>query len=88
VDGEEITAQGVDTNRIRRRIGIVYQSFNLFPHMTVLRNITLASREALGTDRAEAEKKPAPYWNVSGSWTSKTSTLTGSRAASSSGSPS
>jgi polar amino acid transport system ATP-binding protein len=56
VDGEEITAQGVDTNRIRRRIGIVYQSFNLFPHMTVLRNITLAPREALGIDRAEAEK--------------------------------
>ena len=56
VDGEEITARGVDTNRIRRRIGIVYQSFNLFPHMTVFRNITLAPREALGTDRAEAEK--------------------------------
>jgi polar amino acid transport system ATP-binding protein len=56
VEGEEITAQGVDANRIRRRIGIVYQSFNLFPHMTVLRNITLAPREALGTDRAEAEK--------------------------------
>jgi polar amino acid transport system ATP-binding protein len=56
VDGEEITAKGVDANRIRRRIGIVYQSFNLFPHMTVLRNITLAPREALGTDRAEAEK--------------------------------
>jgi polar amino acid transport system ATP-binding protein len=56
VDGEEITAQGVDTNRIRRGIGIVYQSFNLFPHMTVLRNITLAPREALKTDRAEAEK--------------------------------
>ena len=56
VEGEEITAQGVDANRIRRRIGIVYQSFNLFPHMTVLRNITLAPREALETDRAEAEK--------------------------------
>jgi polar amino acid transport system ATP-binding protein len=56
VEGEEITAEGVDANRIRRRIGIVYQSFNLFPHMTVLRNITLAPREALGTDRAEAEK--------------------------------
>jgi polar amino acid transport system ATP-binding protein len=56
VEGEEITAAGVDTNRIRRRIGIVYQSFNLFPHMTVLRNITLAPREALGTGRAEAEK--------------------------------
>jgi polar amino acid transport system ATP-binding protein len=56
VEGEEITAAGVDTNRIRRGIGIVYQSFNLFPHMTVLRNITLAPREALGTDHAEAEK--------------------------------
>ena len=56
VEGEEITAQGVDTNRIRRGIGIVYQSFNLFPHMTVLRNITLAPREALGTSRIEAEK--------------------------------
>jgi len=56
VEGEEITARGVDANRIRRRIGIVYQSFNLFPHMTVLRNITLAPREALGTNRAEAEK--------------------------------
>jgi polar amino acid transport system ATP-binding protein len=56
VEGEEITARGVDANRIRRRIGIVYQSFNLFPHMTVLRNITLAPREALGTNRIEAEK--------------------------------
>jgi polar amino acid transport system ATP-binding protein len=56
VEGEEITAAGVDTNRIRRGIGIVYQSFNLFPHMTVLRNITLAPRKALGTDRADAEK--------------------------------
>jgi polar amino acid transport system ATP-binding protein len=57
VEGEEITAEGVDANRIRRRIGIVYQSFNLFPHMTVLRNITLAPREALKMDRAEAEKQ-------------------------------
>jgi polar amino acid transport system ATP-binding protein len=57
VEGEEITAPGVDANRIRRRIGIVYQSFNLFPHMTVLRNITLAPREALKMDRAAAEKQ-------------------------------
>jgi polar amino acid transport system ATP-binding protein len=56
VEGEEITAQGVDANRLRRRLGIVYQSFNLFPHMTVLRNITLAPREALKQNRAEAEK--------------------------------
>ena len=55
VGGEEITAEGVDANRVRRRIGIVYQSFNLFPHMTVLRNITLAPREALKLDRKTAE---------------------------------
>jgi polar amino acid transport system ATP-binding protein len=57
VEGEDITASGVDANRIRRRIGIVYQSFNLFPHMTVLRNITLAPREALKMDRGSAEKQ-------------------------------
>jgi polar amino acid transport system ATP-binding protein len=56
VEGEEITAAGVDANRIRRRIGIVYQSYNLFPHMTVLRNITLAPREALRQNRAQAEE--------------------------------
>ncbi len=56
VEGEDITAPGVDANRIRRRIGIVYQSFNLFPHMTVLRNITLAPREALKMDREDAEE--------------------------------
>ena len=57
VEGEEITAAGTDANRIRRKIGIVYQSFNLFPHMTVLRNITLAPREALGMDRKTAEER-------------------------------
>ncbi|MBA2426705.1 MAG: amino acid ABC transporter ATP-binding protein, partial [Actinobacteria bacterium] len=54
VGGEEITARAVDVNRIRRRIGIVFQAFNLFPHMTVLRNITLGPVEALGQSRAEA----------------------------------
>jgi polar amino acid transport system ATP-binding protein len=47
VHGEEITAKGVDVDRIRRRIGIVFQSFNLFPHMSVLRNITLGPRKVL-----------------------------------------
>jgi polar amino acid transport system ATP-binding protein len=55
VEGEEITAPGVNADRVRRKIGIVYQSFNLFPHMTVLRNITLAPREALKMDRKTAE---------------------------------
>jgi polar amino acid transport system ATP-binding protein len=57
VEGEEITARGVDVNRIRRYIGIVYQSFNLFPHMTVTRNITLAPREALRMDHRSAEER-------------------------------
>jgi polar amino acid transport system ATP-binding protein len=55
VDGHEITAAGVDVNRIRRNIGIVFQAFNLFPHMTVLKNVTLAPRKVLGKSRAEAE---------------------------------
>jgi polar amino acid transport system ATP-binding protein len=55
VEGEEITARGVDVNRIRRRIGIVFQAFNLFPHMSVIRNVTLGPMEALGMPRPEAE---------------------------------
>ncbi len=57
VEGEEITAHGVDVDRIRRRIGIVYQAFNLFPHMSVLDNVTLAPRRVLRRTRAEAERQ-------------------------------
>jgi polar amino acid transport system ATP-binding protein len=57
LDGASITAPRVDANRVRRRIGIVFQSFNLFPHMTVMRNVTLGPREALGASRAEAEAR-------------------------------
>ncbi len=52
--GNEITGTGVDENLVRRHIGIVFQSFNLFPHMTVLRNVTLAPTKALGAPRATA----------------------------------
>jgi polar amino acid transport system ATP-binding protein len=55
VEGEEITARGVDVNRIRRNIGIVFQAFNLFPHMTVLQNVTLAPHKVLGKRKAQAE---------------------------------
>jgi len=55
VEGEEITARGVDIDRVRRRIGIVFQAFNLFPHMNVMRNVTLAPRKVLGLPKAEAE---------------------------------
>jgi polar amino acid transport system ATP-binding protein len=57
VAGEEITSARVDVNRIRRSIGIVFQAFNLFPHMNVLDNVTLGPRRALGLGRAEAEQR-------------------------------
>ena len=55
--GEEITAPKVDANKVRRGIGIVFQAFNLFPHMSVLRNVTLGPRKVLGlsTEQAETE---------------------------------
>jgi polar amino acid transport system ATP-binding protein len=55
VGGVEVTRRGVDANRVRRRIGIVFQAFNLFPHMSVLRNVTLAPRQVLKKPREEAE---------------------------------
>jgi polar amino acid transport system ATP-binding protein len=55
VAGEEITARGVKVDRIRRRIGIVYQAFNLFPHMSVLDNVSLAPRKVLKVPKARAE---------------------------------
>jgi polar amino acid transport system ATP-binding protein len=57
VAGEEITRPGVDVNLVRRRIGIVFQAFNLFPHMSVLGNVTLAPRLALGQSRGESEER-------------------------------
>jgi polar amino acid transport system ATP-binding protein len=54
---QEITRRGVDVNAVRRRIGIVFQAFNLFPHMTVLRNVTLAPRDVLKLPKAEAEAR-------------------------------
>jgi polar amino acid transport system ATP-binding protein len=59
VDGDEITARGVDVNTVRRGIGIVFQAFNLFPHMSVLDNVTLGPRKALGESRADAEARTA-----------------------------
>jgi len=55
VAGAEITSPGTDVNAVRRGIGIVFQAFNLFPHMSVLRNVTLAPTRALGLSRADAE---------------------------------
>jgi polar amino acid transport system ATP-binding protein len=54
--GEEITRRS-DVNAVRRRIGIVFQSYNLFPHMSVLRNVTLAPRDVLGLSKREADER-------------------------------
>jgi polar amino acid transport system ATP-binding protein len=54
LDGDEISAPGRDADPIRRRIGMVFQSFNLFPHLTVAENIALAPRKVLGQGKAEA----------------------------------
>jgi polar amino acid transport system ATP-binding protein len=57
VNGTEITAHGVDQNAVRRQVGIVFQAFNLFPHMTVLRNVSLAPIKVLKQPRHVAEER-------------------------------
>ena len=56
VVGEEITARGVDINRVRQHVGMVFQNFNLYPHMSALANITLALRKVKNIQRAEADE--------------------------------
>jgi polar amino acid transport system ATP-binding protein len=55
IHGAEITSLGVDQNAVRRRVGIVFQAFNLFPHMTVLHNVSLAPIKVLKQPRGIAE---------------------------------
>jgi polar amino acid transport system ATP-binding protein len=57
LDGEDITDPRVDADVVRRRIGVVFQAYNLFPHLNVLDNVTLAPRVVGGVDRAVAEDK-------------------------------
>jgi polar amino acid transport system ATP-binding protein len=59
LDGEEITDVRADADDVRKRMGIVFQAFNLFPHMTVLDNITLAPRKVhkVGREQAEAQAR-------------------------------
>jgi polar amino acid transport system ATP-binding protein len=54
IDGVDVSSNGVDENEVRSKIGIVFQSFNLFPHMTVAKNVTLAPRKVLGLGEREA----------------------------------
>jgi polar amino acid transport system ATP-binding protein len=65
-EGEEITAKGVDVTAVRQRIGIVFQQFNLFPHLTVMQNLTLAARRIRKLPRAEAETRARELLEVVG----------------------
>jgi polar amino acid transport system ATP-binding protein len=60
VDGQRLTHDKVNVNELRKKIGIVFQAYNLFPHMTVLQNVMLAPRKALGLSRSEAEQRARP----------------------------
>ena len=57
VGGHEVTGKGVDLNALRRRIGMVFQSINLYPHKTALGNVTLALRKVAGLSKSEADEK-------------------------------
>jgi polar amino acid transport system ATP-binding protein len=57
IDGEQASGRGVDLDGLRQDVGIVFQSFNLFPHMTVLDNVTLAPRKVLGLPRKQAAER-------------------------------
>ncbi|MGB5080686.1 MAG: amino acid ABC transporter ATP-binding protein [Burkholderiales bacterium] len=57
VEGVSVGARGTDLPKLRSRIGMVFQNFELFPHMTVMRNLTLAQEKVLGRGAAEAESK-------------------------------
>jgi polar amino acid transport system ATP-binding protein len=57
LEGEEITSEQTDPDRVRRHIGIVFQAFNLFPHMNVISNVTLAPRRVLGMPQGAAEER-------------------------------
>ncbi|WP_119391380.1 amino acid ABC transporter ATP-binding protein [Taklimakanibacter lacteus] len=57
LEGDRVSGPGVDVNRLRREVGIVFQSFNLFPHMSVIENVTLSPMKVLGFGRGEARDR-------------------------------
>ena len=85
LDGVDVSDPRADTAAAQRRMGIVFQAFNLFPHMTVLDNVTLAPRVVHGVPPVRPTNGPASCWPGSASRRSPARTPTGSRAGSSSG---
>jgi len=57
LDGEDVADPSIDVDRVRQRIGVVFQAFNLFPHLSVLANVTLAPRRVHGVPRLDADKR-------------------------------
>ncbi|AXC50186.1 amino acid ABC transporter ATP-binding protein [Paracoccus suum] len=66
VGGHEVTGKGVDLNALRRRIGMVFQGIDLYPHLTAKQNVTLALRKVAGLSRAEADAKALHHLDVVG----------------------
>ncbi|MDF3000909.1 MAG: Glutamate transport ATP-binding protein [Bacillota bacterium] len=66
IDGEQINKKDVDINKIRKKLGMVFQNFNLFPHMTTLENITISPIRANKIPKAEAEKSGAELLQMVG----------------------
>jgi polar amino acid transport system ATP-binding protein len=68
IDGERVSGRGVDVNALRADVGIVFQSFNLFPHMTVVENVALAPRKVLKLSKAEATDRADELLGRIGLW--------------------
>jgi polar amino acid transport system ATP-binding protein len=68
IDGDRVSGRGVDVNALRQDVGIVFQSFNLFPHMSVQQNVTLAPRKVLGISGRDATERAHALLNRIGLW--------------------
>ena len=68
LDGERVSGRGVDLNALRQDVGIVFQSYNLFPHMSVVENVALAPRKVLKLSKADAEERAHALLNRIGLW--------------------